>query len=355
MDRSVKESLISDTLRLAHIDPSVSLKVRLQEKKGSKQRLYGKADHPRSRAAVPQDGSPTSSTEGKQKPVKDFDAYEAVNKGKFERIYPPGDEKLQKLYNVLLAGSQESFQQSYDMKNKESIAKVREDRRLEELGRDEAERRREKAALDSKRKAAQERARLVAQLPREELEINRQKMNRLEMNRALKADLQAAGKGELYKAVVKPLSRLVLHNTPAFTPRVPPPDIQASQVPNYRSSTFQQLSTSGGLAIQGTSTSTTNFATQRYKTPFSSFLSKSQVKLVPAGFVDKIDDVSLLAVSHILNASPCPGRTGYQTVQGDLSSFSNFNSRAISLQLEGLRHYPSLRIKYCLTCWTNAD
>jgi hypothetical protein len=62
-----------------------------------------------------------------------FNNFEASNKGKYEKIYPPNDKHLHEMYDVFLAGSNSAFQHSFDMKVKDTIAKVREDRIKEQL------------------------------------------------------------------------------------------------------------------------------------------------------------------------------------------------------------------------------
>ncbi len=68
-----------------------------------------------------------------QQSIMNFDNFEASNKGKYEKIYPPNDKHLHEMYDLFLTGSNSAFQHSFDMKVKDTIAKVREDRIKEQL------------------------------------------------------------------------------------------------------------------------------------------------------------------------------------------------------------------------------
>jgi hypothetical protein len=98
-----------------------------QEKKGAKQRLYGKGK------GLVETKDERQSPHRPQQSTMDFDNFEASNKGKYEKIYPPNDKHLHEMYDVFLAGSNSAFQHSFDMKVKDTIAKVREDRIKEQL------------------------------------------------------------------------------------------------------------------------------------------------------------------------------------------------------------------------------
>lgn len=98
-----------------------------QEKKGAKQRLYGKGK------GQVETKDERQSPHRPQQSIMDFDNFEASNKGKYEKIYPPNDKHLHEMYDVFLAGSNSAFQHSFDMKVKDTIAKVREDRIKEQL------------------------------------------------------------------------------------------------------------------------------------------------------------------------------------------------------------------------------
>ncbi len=95
---------------------------------------------------------------GKSSPVifqlnHDFEQHEAVNLGKYDRIFPSDEERLQELYNVFLAGAQSAFVHSFDMKVKEGINKVRNDRAQENLAKEEDEKRKLRAGQESRKKA----------------------------------------------------------------------------------------------------------------------------------------------------------------------------------------------------------
>lgn len=98
-----------------------------QEKKGAKQRLYGKGK------GQIETKDERQSPHRPQQSIINFDNFEASNKGKYEKIYPPNDKHLHEMYDVFLAGSNSAFQHSFDMKVKDTIAKVREDRIREQL------------------------------------------------------------------------------------------------------------------------------------------------------------------------------------------------------------------------------
>jgi hypothetical protein len=98
-----------------------------QEKKGAKQRLYGKGK------GQVETKDERQSPHRPQQSIMNFDNFEASNKGKYEKIYPPNDKHLHEMYDVFLAGSNSAFQHSFDMKVKDTIAKVREDRIKEQL------------------------------------------------------------------------------------------------------------------------------------------------------------------------------------------------------------------------------
>ncbi len=83
----------------------------------------------------------------------DFEQHEAVNLGKYDRIFPSDEERLQELYNVFLAGAQSAFVHSFDMKVKEGINKVRNDRAQENLAKEEDEKRKLRACQESRKKA----------------------------------------------------------------------------------------------------------------------------------------------------------------------------------------------------------
>jgi hypothetical protein len=98
-----------------------------QEKKGAKQRLYGKGK------GQVETKDERQSPHRPQQSIINFDNFEASNKGKYEKIYPPNDKHLHEMYDVFLAGSNSAFQHSFDMKVKDTIAKVREDRIKQQL------------------------------------------------------------------------------------------------------------------------------------------------------------------------------------------------------------------------------
>ncbi|KAH7438325.1 hypothetical protein KP509_04G010200 [Ceratopteris richardii] len=158
LDFKVKESLLTDTLRLLNIDPSDLSRYKLQDKKGSKMRLYGRNQQ------ITKDDlenmSPQSRhVQGHCRPTE-YDDFEHKNLGNFDRIYPPDDSNLQMLYDVFLAGSEELFKQSFDMKVKNAILKAQEIRKREEMEKEAAEKRKQKK-LHEMRKKAQESAKLA--------------------------------------------------------------------------------------------------------------------------------------------------------------------------------------------------
>ncbi|KAI5077890.1 hypothetical protein GOP47_0007714 [Adiantum capillus-veneris] len=156
LDFKVKESLLSDTLRLLNVDPSGVSRYKLQDKKGSKMRLYGR----RSIKDELENFSPQSSHNEGHCRATEYDEFEHKNLGNFDRIYPPDDMNLQALYDVFLAGSEELFKQSFDMKVKNAIVKAQEIRKREEMEKEAAEKRKQKK-LHEMRKKAQESAKLA--------------------------------------------------------------------------------------------------------------------------------------------------------------------------------------------------
>ena len=87
----------------------------------------------------------------------DFEDHESKNMGKFDCIYPTDDKKMQDLYNVFLSGAESIFKHSFDMKVKETIARVRKDRKQEQIAKEEEEKKKVE-----KRKRAQRIARAAA-------------------------------------------------------------------------------------------------------------------------------------------------------------------------------------------------
>lgn len=160
LDYKVKESLLSDTLRLLNIDPSGVSKYQLQDKKGSKLRLYGcrQSSKEETENLSPK---PQNLQEGCNNKIQEYDEFVCKNLGNFDRIYPPDDVNLQKLYNIFLAGSEEAFKQSFDMKVKNAILKTQETRKREEMEKEAAEKRKLKKLQDV-RKRAQESAKMAA-------------------------------------------------------------------------------------------------------------------------------------------------------------------------------------------------
>ncbi|MCO5611221.1 hypothetical protein L7F22_065472 [Adiantum nelumboides] len=156
LDFKVKESLLSDTLRLLNVDLSGVSRYKLQDKKGSKMRLYGR----RSIKDELENLSPQSSHNEGHCRVTEYDEFEHNNLGNFDCIYPPDDMNLQALYDVFLAGSEELFKQSFDMKVKNAIVKAQEIRKREEMEKEAAEKRKQKK-LHEMRKKAQESAKLA--------------------------------------------------------------------------------------------------------------------------------------------------------------------------------------------------
>eukprot|EP00249_Psilotum_nudum_P013413 c24316_g1_i2 orf=397-2796(-) len=159
LDFKIKESLLSDTLKLVDIDPLGVSKFQLQDKECAKLRLYGshqctKDDPETEHPEVDDFHESYASTQNMNK-------YECENLGNFDRIYPPEDEKLQCLYNMFLAGSEEAFKQSFDMKVKSAILKAQEDRKREEMEKEAAEKRKMRKRAEM-RKKAQESARAAA-------------------------------------------------------------------------------------------------------------------------------------------------------------------------------------------------
>lgn len=92
---------------------------------------------------------------------RDFEEHELLNMGKYDRIYPSDDKKMQDLYNIFLAGSESAFRHSFDMKVKDTIAKVREDRKQEQMAKEEEEKRKVRQSQET-RKRAQKSARAAA-------------------------------------------------------------------------------------------------------------------------------------------------------------------------------------------------
>ncbi len=80
-----------------------------QEKKGAKQRLYGKGK------GQIETKDERQSPHRPQQSIINFDNFEASNKGKYEKIYPPNDKHLHEMYDIFLAGSNSAFQHSFDM------------------------------------------------------------------------------------------------------------------------------------------------------------------------------------------------------------------------------------------------
>ncbi|CAM6095581.1 unnamed protein product [Calypogeia fissa] len=155
LDLTVKEALLTDTLRLVHMDPSGIMKLRMQEKKGALSRLYGR-------------GQPGGESLANQTSVMrcvrkedPFDEFEKGNRGKYDRIYPSEDKNLNELYRIFLAGAEAAFKHSFHMRIKDTIVRVREERRQEEQAKEAEEKRKVKARFEMRRKA-QRSARLAA-------------------------------------------------------------------------------------------------------------------------------------------------------------------------------------------------
>jgi len=87
----------------------------------------------------------------------DFEDHESKNLGKYDRIHPTNDKEMQNLYNAFLVGAESIFKHSFDMKVKETIAKVREDHKQEKIAKKE-----EKKHRSEQQKRAQRIARNVA-------------------------------------------------------------------------------------------------------------------------------------------------------------------------------------------------
>lgn len=155
LDMTVKEALLTDTLRLVHMDPSGILKMRMQEKKGAISRLYGRGQSGGEGLA-----SQTSILRSARK-EDPFDEFEKGNRGKYDRIYPSDDKNLNELYRIFLAGAEAAFKHSFHMRIKDTISRVREERRLEEQAKEAEEKRKVKARFEMRRKA-QRSARLAA-------------------------------------------------------------------------------------------------------------------------------------------------------------------------------------------------
>lgn len=128
----------------------------MQDRKGARNRLYGR-NHPHEKPKT----KPPNHRHVVFHLNHDFEEHEAKNMGKYDRIYPSDDRKTQELYDILLAGSESAFKHSFDMKVKDTIAKVREDRKQEQLAKEEEEKRRFRATQEM-RKRAQRNARAVA-------------------------------------------------------------------------------------------------------------------------------------------------------------------------------------------------
>jgi hypothetical protein len=128
----------------------------MQDRKGARNRLYGRnSPHEKPKPRPPYHRHVVFHLN------HDFEEHEAKNMGKYDRIYPSDDRKTQELYDILLAGSESAFKHSFDMKVKDTIAKVREDRKQEQLAKEEEEKRRVRATQEM-RKKAQRSARAVA-------------------------------------------------------------------------------------------------------------------------------------------------------------------------------------------------
>lgn len=128
----------------------------MQDRKGARNRLYGRnSPHEKPKTKPPNHRHVVFHLN------HDFEEHEAKNMGKYDRIYPNDDRKTQELYDILLAGSESAFKHSFDMKVKDTIAKVREDRKQEQLAKEEEEKRRLRATQEM-RKRAQRSARAVA-------------------------------------------------------------------------------------------------------------------------------------------------------------------------------------------------
>jgi hypothetical protein len=154
-DLKVEENLISDTLKLVRMDPLEYSKIRQQDRKGARMRLYGWKHWP------PSTISKLKHTPNQGQVVfrlnHDFEDHESKNLGKYDRIHPIDDREMQNLYNTFLVGAESIFKHSFDMKVKETIAKVRDDRKQEQLAREEEKKRR-----SEKQKRAQRVARNAA-------------------------------------------------------------------------------------------------------------------------------------------------------------------------------------------------
>lgn len=110
-----------------------------QDRKGARMRLYGRNHRPPSAMNKPKQTLNCGQVVFHLN--HDFEDHESKNMGKYDRIYPANDRQMQDLYNVFLAGAESIFKHSFDMKVKETIAKVREDRKQEQIAREEEEKR----------------------------------------------------------------------------------------------------------------------------------------------------------------------------------------------------------------------
>ncbi|KAL2635285.1 hypothetical protein R1flu_006764 [Riccia fluitans] len=163
LDLTVKESLLMDTLRLVHMDPSTVSKLRMQERKCAMSRLYGKVTPGRENTGNHHSVHPA--THRKKDP---FDENEKTNRGMYDRIYPSEDKNLMELYRIFLAGSEAAFKHSFHMRVKDTIVRVQEERKQEEMAKEVEERKKQKARTEI-RKKAQNSARLAALATRERL------------------------------------------------------------------------------------------------------------------------------------------------------------------------------------------
>ncbi|XP_024377743.1 uncharacterized protein [Physcomitrium patens] len=154
LDLKVKESLITDTLKLVQMDPQGISKLRQQDKKGAQMRLYGKS--PPLPIAMDKPKHTSKLNQVVFHLNHDFEDHEAKNMGKYECIYPSHDKKKQDLYNKFLDGAQSIFSHSFDMKVKETIAKVQKEHNQEKKSKNE-----ETTKVD-KCKKAQRDARMAA-------------------------------------------------------------------------------------------------------------------------------------------------------------------------------------------------